>query len=137
MRRIVLAVAAVVVLSALPLTADSTAPAATVANPQLPEFLRLTPEAPTPKSCSVSYTCQDGNVISCTGSYSCTVNTMTGEVSCDGYKTICPNRCWLTLWCRCGNVSCISTRGDCQHNGSSITCNGYTSQCECDPPIEM
>lgn len=83
--------------------------------------------------CTATLDCGDGNVISCSGNNKCEANNGGGYVECDGQRTTCPNRCQVTLFCKCKcrstSVTCSSNSGDCQNNGDSITCNGFTITC--------
>jgi hypothetical protein len=84
--------------------------------------------------CSASLDCGDGNVISCTGSNTCTASDFGGYVECDGQRTYCPNRCTVSLFCSCecrsGTIFCSSNSGNCQKSGGSITCDGFTITCD-------
>lgn len=101
-------------------------PAATVQ--EKPSFLPLQMPAGTPKSCSASFNCGDGNTIVCTGNSTCQVFSYVGMVRCDGNDTVCPNRCYAYIWCDCGVIQCYSTYGDCDQqtpgcNGRALSCN--------------
>lgn len=79
-------------------------------------------------SCSVSLNCGDGNVVSCTGTTSCS-RTIAGVI-CDGNEVRCPNFCSLSLNCGpCGIATCWSTAGNCTRNPDA--CDGRLLRCRC------
>jgi hypothetical protein len=99
-----------------------------------PSFLPLDKPAWTPKSCSASFNCGDGNTIACTGNSICQVYSLVGSVVCDGHETACPNRCYAYIWCDCGVIQCYSTYGNC--NQETPGCNGRTLNCNKCPEIQ-
>src|ERR1700730_3831354 len=82
-----------------------------------------------PRTCSATFDCQDGNIITCSGNSSCTVNSFMGGVTCDGVEPPCPNRCQATRGCRCGTISCWSPSGHCQSGSNFINCDGDVLTC--------
>jgi hypothetical protein len=89
--------------------------------------------APSPRSCSISRPCGDGNTAFCTGSYSC-VYSQRG-VTCDNNPEVaCPNYCAIAEPCEDCNryVTCWSLAGDCQQTDDGISCDGGTPRhCHC------
>lgn len=86
--------------------------------------------APTPKSCSISRPCGDGNTVSCVGNYSC-ANSIKG-VKCDNTEYACPNYCAMSWTCdECPNyvTTCWSLKGDCGVSNSG--CDGRPQRCHC------
>lgn len=83
--------------------------------------------APTPKACSISRPCGDGNTAACTGNSSCIYSAK--GVKCDGVETACPNYCAMGWWCECGQRTCSSLRGDC--GVTNTGCDGQEKICLC------
>lgn len=88
------------------------------------------------QTCTAELDCEDGNVLSCTGSYSCKVNHFYGYVECDGQRTTCPNFCEARKRLLCGSCgeyfcSCTSLSGDCQVSSGGVTCDGNFNPCLC------
>jgi hypothetical protein len=85
---------------------------------------------PSPRSCSVSRDCGDGNTVSCTGSGSCAYSQK--SVTCDGTEVACPNYCtmgWTCESCPGYTYFCWSLRGDCGVTGEA--CDGRPQRCLC------
>lgn len=93
--------------------------------------------APSPRSCSASRDCGDGNTAYCTGSYSC-VYSQRG-VTCDNNPEVaCPNYCSLIDRCEDCNryLTCWSLAGTCQQTDDGISCDGGTPRhCTCPDSI--
>ena len=105
-----------------------------VEGPESPPELGM-PE-PVAQTCTAELDCEDGNVISCTGNSSCTVDHFNGTVTCDGDSTQCPNWCKATKQLDCGSCpdyfcSCTSLKGDCQVESGGVTCDGQFNPCSC------
>ena len=86
--------------------------------------------APSPRTCTITRACGDGNSVGCTGNYSC-VNTQKG-VKCDTMEYPCPNYCVMSWTCEdCPNYvfSCWSLKGDCGVTASG--CDGRPQRCIC------
>jgi hypothetical protein len=86
--------------------------------------------APSPRSCTVSRACGDGNTVMCTGNSSCVYSTK--GVSCDGVETACPNYCRMTWSCQpeCNFIHwCHSLKGDCGVTAEG--CDGRPQRCLC------
>lgn len=82
--------------------------------------------APTPKECSISRSCGDGNTVACTGTSSCVYSPM--GVQCGTTQVSCPAACRMDFQCgACGYYSCISLKGDCGITGEG--CNGHPQVC--------
>lgn len=93
----------------------------------------INPGLPQPQflACSASYNCGDGNVISCTGSFSCLQNVNpTCRLQCDGACKRCPNYCQVQLNCPGSFIICFSERGDCAQGQGFIRCDGRQVTCE-------
>jgi hypothetical protein len=96
-----------------------------------PEFLPWETPAATPKTCTASFNCGDGNTISCVGNSTCQVYSYVGAVSCDGNRTDCPNQCRAYIHCQCGVLQCYSTSGNC----TATSCNGFQLSCNFCPDV--
>lgn len=88
------------------------------------------------QTCTAELDCEDGNVISCTGTNQCAVNHFFGYVECDGQRTTCPNFCEAKKLLDCGSCgdylcSCTSLSGDCQVSSGGVTCDGQFTPCSC------
>jgi len=105
--------------------------ATSVEEPQVTEPIEgFGTPAPTPRSCSISRDCGDGNTVSCVGNYSC-ANSIKG-VKCDSTEYACPNFCAMSWSCdECPNYvsTCWSLTGDCGVSNSG--CNGRPQRCIC------
>ena len=105
--------------------------AASVEEPQVQEPLEgFGTPAPSPRACSISRDCGDGNTVSCVGQYSC-ANSIKG-VKCDTTEYQCPNYCAMSWTCEeCPNYvsTCWSLTGDCGVTNSG--CNGRPQRCIC------
>lgn len=96
-------------------------PAATAATDFTPAPVEMT-------GCSAEFDCGDGNIIDCTGNYSCYVN-YGGWVECDGNREYCPNYCMVSKGCKCGTIWCSSPSGDCAVTGGGVQCDGDLLTC--------
>lgn len=89
--------------------------------------------APTPRTCTATVDCGDGNTVSCTGNSICQVTSP--GVKCDGVETRCPNYCTIGMSCECctgtRTASCFSRKGDCQRVDNVIYCDGVPHPCIC------
>jgi hypothetical protein len=101
--------------------------------PAPPKLPAIGTPAPSPRSCSISRDCGDGNVAACTGSYSCLYSQR--GVTCDNNPEVaCPNYCAIAERCEDCNryLTCWSLAGDCQQTDDGISCNGGTPRhCTC------
>jgi len=85
-------------------------------------------------SCTVTFDCGDGNILSCT-SASGFCSSGTGWVKCDGQYTWCPNRCTANVDCENGNhLYCSSLVGDCHEYYDAVQCDGQYEFCGPDIP---
>lgn len=92
--------------------------------------------APASAACTATTTCQDGQVVSCSGTTSCT--SKCGLVNCDGKKTKCNVPCCsATTTCEFGPspISCDTHQNfDCSSEpGVFVHCNDITIFCESEP----
>lgn len=80
---------------------------------------------PHPLACTASYTCPDGNVITCNGATSCLQNWNPAcRLQCDGVCKKCPNYCQVQLNCPGSFKICVSETGNCVQGPGFIQCNG-------------
>ena len=150
MKRLTLVTALTLLLSA-PLHLGAAFGSSPAASPSLAAFLaslarehgelRATTElpaigtpAPSPRTCSISRDCGDGNTVSCTGSSSC-VYSQRG-VTCDNNPEVaCPHYCSVAESCQDCNryITCWSLAGNCQQTDDGITCQigGTPRHCTC------
>ncbi len=95
--------------------------------------------APSPRTCSISRDCGDGNTVYCTGTSSC-VESQRG-VTCDNNPEVaCPNYCAIAESCADCNryVTCWSLAGNCQQTDDGISCDGGTPRhCTCPDSIDL
>jgi len=133
--------AAAVLFLVLPLALQATAASApdtaflrSLARPAAPLLDPLagpgTP-APSPRTCSVSRDCGDGNTVACTGNSLCAYSQK--GVTCDnGPEVACPHYCSMAWTCEdCPNYVffCASLSGDCGVTADG--CNGASQRCIC------
>ena len=102
----------------------STVETSAAAVAETPDLLGI-PEAVLASGCTAEHDCGDGNVVSCTGTSTCS-QTIPG-VECDGVQTQCPNHCTVAIQCSFGLKACWSTSGNCVQSPPS--CNGRPLQC--------
>lgn len=85
-------------------------------------------------SCTVTFDCGDGNILSCSSSTGF-CSSGWGWVKCDGQYTWCPNRCTASLECENGNsLYCSSLVGDCNVYHEGVECDGQLEFCGPDIP---
>jgi hypothetical protein len=85
---------------------------------------------PVNRTCTISRDCGDGNVASCSGTYSCEYSQR--GVTCNGTEYACPNYCsmgWTCQDCPSYSFFCWSLRGDCGVTADG--CDGRPQRCRC------
>lgn len=85
--------------------------------------------APSPRVCSVTRSCGDGNTVHCDGGGSCVYSTK--GVTCDSTGEIaCPHYCEISAGCPCGGfIFCRSLSGNCMDTNLGISCDGREVKC--------